>query len=167
MTTIETDRLLLRPLARSDAAAISRLLLDDPEAVRMTARIPEPCTPEAALAWIRLRVGPGEHTFAMETRDGDFVGCMGLVAPGGDVGAMGYWVGRPWSGRGFATEAGHAALEHARRLGLATVLAEALPDNGASLRVLEKLGFEPDGALEKDLPERGGRRLLLRFRRRL
>jgi RimJ/RimL family protein N-acetyltransferase len=143
---------------------MARLLVGDPEAVRMTERLPEPCTEAAAWEWIALRQGPGEHTFALE--GGAFVGCMGFKVMG-DEAEFGYWIGRPFWGRGYGTEAGRAVLDHARGLGVRVILAEAFPENPASARVLIKLGFTADGQAERDLPQRGGRRLLLRFRRTL
>jgi RimJ/RimL family protein N-acetyltransferase len=58
---------------------------------------------------------------------------------------MGYWIARPFWGRGFATEACAALIEIARTLGLPSLEGSHFIDNPASARVLEKLGFEPLG----------------------
>ncbi len=163
MALIRTERLRLRPLALPDARPLARLLRGDAEAVRMTERLPEPCTVDAARDWIRRQRGPGEHAFAIETLEGgEFVGCVGLARAGDEAG-LGYLVGRPFRGRGYATEAGRAVLDHARGLAVRVVTAEAFPENPASARVLGKLGFAAAGETERDLPRRGGRRRLLRF----
>ena len=166
MTPIRTERLRLRPLALSDARPLARLLRGDAAAVRMTERLPEPCTEPAARDWIRCHRGPGEHAFAIETLgDGEFVGCISFSGAGEEAG-LGYLVGRRFRNRGYATEAGRAVLDHARGLGIQAVVAETFPENPASARVLVKLGFTADGETERDLPLRGGRRHLLRFVRR-
>jgi RimJ/RimL family protein N-acetyltransferase len=58
---------------------------------------------------------------------------------------MGYWIARPFWGRGFASEAGTALIDIARTLGLTSLEGSYFLDNPASARVLEKLGFEPIG----------------------
>jgi RimJ/RimL family protein N-acetyltransferase len=58
---------------------------------------------------------------------------------------MGYWIARPFWGRGFATEACEALINIARALGLPSLEGSHFIDNPASARVLEKLGFEPLG----------------------
>ena len=60
---------------------------------------------------------------------------------------MGYWIARPYWGRGFATEACRALIEIARALGLPALEGSHFVDNPASARVLEKLGFEPLGLI--------------------
>jgi len=121
---------------------MERLLLGDHQAIGLTERLPDPCTQAAALA------------------------CIGFVQTG-DTAGLGYWIGRPYWNHGYATEAGRAVLDVARGLGVRTVLAETFLDNPASARVLSKLGFAPAGRVEKDLPQRGGRRRLLQFQRAL
>ena len=54
-------------------------------------------------------------------------------------------------GRGYATELGGVSVEHAFELGIAEVVAFTLPHNGASRRVMEKLGFD----YEKDIEYAG------------
>ena len=58
---------------------------------------------------------------------------------------MGYWIARPYWGRGFATEACSALIAMARTLGLSGLEGSHFLDNPSSARVLEKLGFEPVG----------------------
>jgi RimJ/RimL family protein N-acetyltransferase len=60
---------------------------------------------------------------------------------------MGYWIARPYWGRGFATESCAALIEMARTLGLPRLQGSHFVDNPASARVLEKLGFEPVGII--------------------
>jgi RimJ/RimL family protein N-acetyltransferase len=58
---------------------------------------------------------------------------------------LGYWIARPFWGRGYATEAASALIGIARALRLETLEGSHFLDNPASARVLEKLGFEPIG----------------------
>ena len=74
MAELTTRRLLLRPLALEDAPAISALLNGDGEAIRMTERLPHPCTIEAARTWISLRILPGDQVFGVLEQGGTFVG---------------------------------------------------------------------------------------------
>ena len=58
---------------------------------------------------------------------------------------LGYWIARPFWGRGLATEACEALVDIARTLGFQSLEGSHFLDNPASGRVLEKLGFEPLG----------------------
>jgi RimJ/RimL family protein N-acetyltransferase len=60
---------------------------------------------------------------------------------------MGYWIARPFWGRGFASEACTALIDIARALGLPRLEASHFIDNPASARVLDKLGFESLGII--------------------
>jgi RimJ/RimL family protein N-acetyltransferase len=58
---------------------------------------------------------------------------------------LGYALLPEFWGHGYATEAGAGALEHARtELGLTEVVAFTLPENQASLAVMQRLGFGPE-----------------------
>jgi RimJ/RimL family protein N-acetyltransferase len=161
--TLLGARVRLRPLAPDDALAMAALLEHDPEATEMTARIPIPCTAAAARLWLALVSTPPSHAFAIERRDRpELIGAVGFVLLPEGAG-LGYWLGRPFWGAGYATEAARLALDHARALGATRVEAETFPDNRASVRVLEKLGFRAIGEVERDVPRRGGRWRLLQF----
>jgi len=139
---IVTERLLLRPFRRADAAEFARLA-GEWEVASMTSDIPYPFSPAQAMGW--LKPVRGEVRFAIE-RDGRLIGGVGFYRRPSGAGELGFWLGRPWWGRGLATEAAGAVV----RCGLAN---RRLPgyssahfvDNHASARVLAKLGFEPTG----------------------
>ncbi len=60
--------------------------------------------------------------------------------------SMGYWVGAPYAGQGLMTRAVRATLPFVfGRLGLHRAEAACMPSNHASIRVLEKTGFEREG----------------------
>ena len=155
-----TKRLRLRLLKSTDAADIARLLLNDSEAVQMTASMSDPMTEEAARDWIERRTSPDQHVFAiLLASSGEFIGSIGL---GGEkeMPYVGYWIGRPYWKQGFATEAVQGLIEYARWLGIPLLQADTFPDNPASARVLAKAGFINSGRITLNLPLRGGLREL-------
>jgi RimJ/RimL family protein N-acetyltransferase len=144
-----TERLLLRPGWAEDAPALARAIGDE-MIVRNLAVVPWPYSlrdAEAFLAAPRDPVLPSMLIF--ERTDGEpvLVGSCGLGRrPSGNV-ELGYWISRPFWGRGFATEAGLALVAIARALGIARLEASHFIDNPASGRVLEKLGFQSSGMI--------------------
>jgi RimJ/RimL family protein N-acetyltransferase len=155
-----TKRLRLRLLKATDAADIARLLVNDPEAVRMTASMSEPMNEAAARDWIERRTSPDQHVFAILLAiSGEFIGSIGL---GGEreLPYVGYWIGRPHWNRGYATEAVQGLIEYARWLGIRSLQADTFPNNPASARVLAKAGFSNTGRIKINLPLRGGLREL-------
>ena len=142
MRKLETERLVLRPFRTAVAGEFARLS-GDWAVASMTSDIPYPFSAAQAVAW--LKPVRGEARFAVEC-DGRLIGGVGYYRRPSGAAELGFWLGRPWWGHGYATEAARAVLRH----GLAT---RRLPgyssahftDNEASARVLYKLGFEPVG----------------------
>jgi RimJ/RimL family protein N-acetyltransferase len=145
----ETERLRLRLLAMSDAAAVARLA-GDPDVARMILRAPLPYLEVAAEGWImtlKARAPLGEDFVRAVEREGEgLVGVIGAHARGDGGFEVGYWFGRPYWGRGYATEALNSFLADAR--GLGALEAGHFVDNPASGRVLEKNGFVYTGDTE-------------------
>jgi RimJ/RimL family protein N-acetyltransferase len=140
MVTIKTERLLLRPFRRSDAEEFAQLA-GDWSVASMTSDIPFPFDGTQALAW--LRPAKGEVRFAIE-HEARMIGGAGFYRRPSGVAELGFWLGKPWWGRGFATEAGRAVLIHgARDRRLPGFSSAHFIDNPASGRVLAKLGFTP------------------------
>ena len=144
-----TPRLLLRPGFPEDAPALAAGIADEAIA-RNLATVPWPYRvrdAEAFLASPRDPVLPSLLIFERGQNAPQLVGSCGLGRrPSGAV-EMGYWIARPFWGRGIATEACTALVDIARTLGLATLEGSHFIDNPASARVLEKLGFEPIGII--------------------
>ncbi len=130
----------------------------------MTARIPEPCTEESAREWIMEGLPAEEdYVFAIELKDGhDFIGCIGFGGPREAL-EVGYWVGRPYRGVGYASEALRTMLGHAKTLGKSRLFAETFSGNAASIRVLTKNGFRLFFTDMRDFPVRGGKRKVERY----
>ena len=76
---------------------------------------------------------------------------------------LGYALGRPFWGQGYATEAVRAMMAHAPAVGFRILEAYSFVDNAASARVLAKAGFVEVGIVRRDYPERGGIREVRRF----
>ena len=144
-----TARLLLRPGFPEDAVALASAIGDHAIAHNL-ATVPWPYSvrdAEAFLASPRDPILPALLVFERTSRAPQLVGSCGLGRrPSGAV-ELGYWIARPFWGRGFATEAGAALIEMARALRLPSLEGSHFIDNPASGRVLEKLGFQPLGII--------------------
>lgn len=157
---IETRRLALRAPRPED---ISRLvaLANDPDIARMTLRMPTPYTARDAEAFVASVAAQDPRmgsTFLIEHEDHGPVGVIGLFDDADPVPETGYWIGRPFWGRGYATEALQGALSWARsRWRKRALVAGHFVDNPASGRVLEKAGFLYTGEIRPGLSRaRGG-----------
>ncbi|HWT11337.1 MAG TPA: GNAT family N-acetyltransferase [Allosphingosinicella sp.] len=146
-----TERLLLRPGWGEDAPALFEAIGDE-AIVRNLATAPWPYRFADAEAFLARERGPLDVRCLIFLRTGGaprLVGGIGLGRmPGGDEVELGYWIARPYWGRGLATEAGRAVIANARHsLRLKTLVAGHFLDNPASGRVLAKLGFRPTGQI--------------------
>src|SRR5215212_1807613 len=117
LPTLPTSRLLLRPFAPADARDVQRLAGEHAVA-STTLNIPHPYEDGMAEAWIATHPVAFDEgvwaTFAITARDGGtLLGAAGLTIRARHARAeMGYWVGRPYWGRGYATEAAGALLAY-------------------------------------------------------
>lgn len=140
---LSTRRLVLRPLVRGDIPAIAALG-GDWDVASMTSRMPWPYTVEIAAHWLDEQAD-GEFVRAID-QSGRFIGICGYLPDGTGTAEIGYWLGKPFWGRGYATEAGQALVDHAFWTGAFEALTCAhFVDNPASQRVIEKLGFRRIG----------------------
>ncbi|MBV9549211.1 MAG: GNAT family N-acetyltransferase [Alphaproteobacteria bacterium] len=153
MCILESKRLILRPPRPTDIEAMA-VWLSDYDVARMMARIPHPYGEEHAEEFLALAPN-GRHVFVIERKDGVFLGMTGLH-PDGDGFEFGYWLGKPFWGHGYATEAAHRLITYAfETLGLATLHAGWFADNPASGHVLAKLGARHNGSKLRESKARG------------
>lgn len=142
--TLQTSRLALRALSLEDAPCLTRLV-NDAEIARMTTSIPHPFPDGAAEDFIERMANCDarrEGVFAVEVRDRGFAGVLGFHPDSSGVPEIGYWLGRPYWGQGYMTEAVGAALTWAGDgWGKRYVLSGHFTDNPASGQVLIKTGF--------------------------
>jgi RimJ/RimL family protein N-acetyltransferase len=93
--------------------------------------------------------------FAIRLRpDDDLIGVVGVhPEPKHDRAWLGYWIGRPYWNRGYATEASRRAVkwsfEEQDIVEIERLYAESFARNGASCRVLEKVGMKEEGHLRR------------------
>jgi ribosomal-protein-alanine N-acetyltransferase len=154
--TLHTERLRLRPFTASDADALFALHSNahvlrywdaPPWSERSRAeRFIAACrqiAEEGGGARLAVDRGPGEA----------FLGWCGVTRYNPDFrsASLGYCLDEPAWGHGYATEAAGALLQWSfDTLDLNRVQAETDTRNGASARVLEKLGFVREGTLRED-----------------
>lgn len=143
---IRTQRLVLRAPVRADAEQLAALI-GLPEVALNLGTVPLPYGINNALDWIAktARAPGGEHAFVIDLPGQGVIGGAGLRLIG-EVFELGYWLGKPWWGAGYVTEAAAGLLDWAERaLDTQAFMAGHYLDNPASGRVLEKLGFEAVG----------------------
>ena len=145
---LETARLRLRRLRPSDAPLLSALDSDEHVMRYIGSR---GGTPEQIASRVRERIAMDQAALGwwlVEDRaDATFHGIAGLLEmhEGPDI-ELAYRFAQSAWGRGIATEAACVLAEHAfTTAGLTRVVAVTFPENAASQRVLEKVGFVADG----------------------
>ncbi len=137
---------VLRAFLPGDAARVTELCGDAAVALP-TAAIPHPYPASAAAAWIASHRDAREcgsaWTYAITRTDDDaLVGAIDLRSSIDPDGNLGYWIGRPYWARGYATTALRALVAMAfLGLEIEALGATHLARNPASGRVLEKCGM--------------------------
>jgi [ribosomal protein S5]-alanine N-acetyltransferase len=154
--TLETERLLLRPLTQADAPAMARLA-GRREIADTTISIPHPYSEEQARQWIAGHVdlfANGKFcVFGMQLkREGTLIGTIGLreIDAEHSQAELGFWVGVGCWGQGYATEAARAVVRFGfEQMDLNRIYAHHMLRNPASGRVLAKLGMKREGLLRQ------------------
>jgi RimJ/RimL family protein N-acetyltransferase len=141
---LQTERLTLRAPRPSDAKAIA-LLANDLRIAANTSHIPHPYGVGDAEQFIAAaNKHSGDASFVVKLESKPIGICS--VTPRDDDFELGYWFGVPYWGRGFATEAARALIDHAfGDLDHDTLISGARVNSPASRRVLEKCGFQWTG----------------------
>ena len=147
---LHTPRLLLRPLEMSDAERI-QALASDPAIAATTSTLPHPYHLQHAQSWIE-GIAPafadGKGISLAITCEKVIVGVMSLagISRKHRRAALGYWIGVPFWGRGYATEAARSIIAYGfAELELNRIYGECYSHNLASERVLQKLGMWFEG----------------------
>ncbi|MFI5345961.1 MAG: GNAT family N-acetyltransferase [Elusimicrobiota bacterium] len=145
---LETRHLVLEPLAAAHAPAMFARLKDDALYVWISAAPPE-SVGHLQKRWERLesRLAPaGDKAWlnwaVRQASDGAYVGKMDAEVDAANIATnIGYLIFPAFWGRGYASEAVAAVIEHLRRHGVEELRATVTSGNTASTRVLEKSGF--------------------------
>jgi len=147
--------LVLRPFTLEDVPAITRAC-QDPEIQRWIPVIPRPYTDEDARSFVTADdLG---HQFAIVDR-GDLVGSIGMRVNQFETGHVGYWCAKEARGRGLTPRALRLVARFGlEELGLGRLELITDPDNHASQRVAEKVGFRREAVLRSHLRHPDGRR---------
>ena len=155
---IETERLVLRPLRRSDVGLLE-MYGNDERVARMTRTIPHPLPPGAAEQFIQgaLSEDRSEDIWALDGSISGLGEVMGLVAleqMDRDQSEVGYWIAPAFWNTGLASEAVNALIA-ANPHKDQTMFASVFQDNPASARVLTNTGFQYLGDAEAFSVARG------------
>src|SRR5262249_6202442 len=148
---IELKTCVIRPWRASDEATLVMHANNYNVSRNMRDQFPYPYTAEDAREWIRRAGEESPRTnFAIEV-DGEAVGGIGLSL-NDDIhrcsAGIGYWLGEAFWGRGVVTEAVRALTQWAfDNFNLSRIYAGVLEWNPASMRVLEKAGYQFEGRL--------------------
>ncbi len=146
---------MLRSPVLADAGRIS-LLAGDYDVASMTGTIPYPYSERQAAEWIESVIGGEEGVVFAIANAGMLIGCTGYRGFGEDHAELGYWIGKPYWGMGYASEAVRALILHAfERDGFDYLTVGHFSDNPASARVIAKFGFVPQGRQVRDCAARG------------
>jgi ribosomal-protein-alanine N-acetyltransferase len=152
-TPLQTERLTLRAHALSDIPALIPLI-GAREVAATTLRIPHPYTESDARDFIAatqedFSSGSGLRLGIVLRASDTLCGGVGLRIKADHRRAeLGYWIGVPYWGNGYATEAARAVVKYGfETLGLHRIFASHFANNPASARVLRKIGMRHEGSL--------------------
>src|SRR5215467_12644370 len=108
---LETERLALRAPRLEDAKAVA-MLANDRRIAENTARLPHPYRLADAETFVAAANAGDDITFLITLSDGTVAGACGISVEEGPP-ELGYWLGMPFWGQGFATEAVRAVIDYA------------------------------------------------------
>ncbi len=163
-TALHTERLVLRPFSRQDFDYFVSEMLTDPRVVEFYYSFRDQVDGDRIRRqakddfWDQFEESRANHQLEIwaaceSAGDGRFVGWSGLLytSLSEHYGApeLQYMISGNMHGQGYATELAGAVLRHAvDALGVDYVIATVDIPNVGSIRVLEKLGFQPEGQIE-------------------
>lgn len=149
----------IRSYHPADGVDLVRYANNPNVAANLRERFPHPYTHEAAGEWldVALHQDP-ESNFVIATED-ELIGTIGLRL-GEDVyrhsAEIGYWLGEPFWGRGIASRAVAAMVDWGfENFNLLRIHACVFSENPASMRVLEKAGFEREATMRRAVVKNG------------
>lgn len=145
--TIESKRLILRPFSQVDAERVAKLA-GDKVIAEMTANIPHPYEVSDAQNWIATHEalfssGNGVVYAIVLKETSELIGTVSFPTLENGLGILGYWLGVPYWGHGYTTEASKALISFAKEhYGLIKLQVMHLVENERSKSVIAKLGVK-------------------------
>lgn len=147
---IRTERLVLRAPCPEDLDRCAELL-GDYEVAKMLSRVPYPYDLEQGRQYLARSVQRWENVAEADElgfhvdHEGKLIGGLGFKKLQ-ETPEIGYWLGRPYWGKGFMSEALRAAVGWVfENTGHERLACEAMTENPASIKVMEKAGFRAVG----------------------
>jgi RimJ/RimL family protein N-acetyltransferase len=157
--TIPLRGAILRPWSEDDICGLARVANDPTIAATMRDGFPSPYTTDDARRFIELATGSAPGLLLAIEVDGNVAGGIG-IHPLTDVyrktAEIGYWLAMPHRGRGIATAAVGALVPLAfAQFDIHRIQAGVFSNNPASMRVLEKNGFNREAVHQKAVVKNG------------
>ena len=154
--SIRTARLTLRPRRMADAARFAAHLAER-DVVWMLSSMPHPYTRADAEEWLSGALDePGDLPFVID----DGTGALGVIALNtqeGDTRRLGFWLAKPFWGKGLTGEAAKALVGWGfAQTAMDRLVSRVFVENTASRRIHDRLGFRETGPTTMHSPVRGG-----------
>jgi [ribosomal protein S5]-alanine N-acetyltransferase len=161
MPNLNTERLLLRTLTIDDSESVETLA-GDYDVAKTTLTIPHPYPKGSAKDFI-TSVQEAEKMeriviYAMvEKETQNLIGIINVSLNNPyKRGELAYWVGKPYWGKGYGTEAAIALVSYSfEELKLNKVFAASFTNNPGSWRIMEKIGLKYEGTLKQHVARNG------------
>ncbi|MBP0967098.1 MAG: GNAT family N-acetyltransferase [Oscillospiraceae bacterium] len=154
--TLETERLILRRFAVSDAADMYRNWASSAEVARFLTWEPHPsvvATAALLAEWVKEYEKPETYNWVLVLKASDMpVGNISVVEQRAETAcaSLGWCLGTAWWGQGYMPEAGNAVLRFLfESVGFNRVCANHDADNLKSGRVMQKIGMKKEGVLRQ------------------
>jgi RimJ/RimL family protein N-acetyltransferase len=158
---IATKRLVLRAPMRGDVPDLVKLA-DNPAVASKLARMPSPYTRADAIGFVEIISQRGDERPYAITLNDHLIGVVGFSFIEGKPPELGYWLGEPYWGQGYMSEAVRGLIEAAHATHhYELIAARALADNDGSLNVLEKAGFKRVGKKKSETAHNFGKPVVL------
>ncbi len=153
---LHTDRLILQPLQLNDAEQTQQLFPHWEIVKHLAAKVPWPYPPDGAISFYRdvslpaIKCGDEWHwTLRLKQTPEQIIGALSLHRD--DRMNRGFWLGLPWQGKGFMTEAVSATNDYwFDVLGFNVLRMSKAVENIASKRISEKTGMRVVAVYESD-----------------
>ena len=166
---IRTERLVLRLFQPSDAATVTTLC-NNYNIYKNTLYLPYPYRLNDALSWMEHHYDNfmKDHSYEFAVTDKETGEVFGAIALSNNKlfnqGEIAYWIGEPYWGNGYATEAARSILQFAfEEKKLHKVFARYFSTNPASGKITEKIGMEKEGVLKEHIVKDGNYEDLVYF----